>query len=134
VENPRFILLFDGVCNLCNGFVQFVLKRNKRRNIVFGALQSESGQKILRERGLPIEEFESLIVLTDGKTFKKSQAFFALCAQLDFPWPLLCILRVIPRPLSDFIYDKIARSRYRIFGKRDVCMLPTEDIQDRFLP
>ena len=133
MENNKIILLFDGVCNLCNGFVQFILKRNKKRNIYFGALQSESGQRLLKERGLPCDKFETLIVLTNGSILKRSRAVFYLCKQLDFPWPLMGIFKVIPRFISDFIYNLIAKSRYSIFGKKDVCMVPTPDIRDRFI-
>lgn len=133
MDNNKIILLFDGVCNLCNGFVQFILKRNKKRNIYFGALQSESGQRLLKEKGLPCDKFETLIVISKGTILKRSQAFFFLCSQLDFPWPLMGIFRIIPKFISDFVYDRIAKSRYLVFGKKDVCMMPTEAIKDRFI-
>jgi predicted DCC family thiol-disulfide oxidoreductase YuxK len=133
VKNNKIILLFDGVCNLCNGFVQFVLKRNKKANVYFGALQSESGQRLLKEKGLSLDKFETLIVITNGKVLKQSHGVFFICQQLDFPWPLLGIFRIIPRFITDFIYDKIAKSRYAVFGQRDVCMMPTEDIKNRFI-
>ncbi len=133
MDNNKIILLFDGVCNLCNGFVQFILKRNKKRNIYFGALQSESGQRLLKEKGLPFDKFETLIVISKGTILKRSQAFFFLCRQLDFPWPLMGIFRIIPKCISDFVYDRIAKSRYSLFGKKDVCLMPTEDIKGRFI-
>ena len=133
MENNKIILLFDGVCNLCNGFVQFILKRNKKRNIYFGALQSENGQRLLKEKGLPCDKFETLIVITNGTVLKRSRAVFLICSQLDFPWPLIGIFKIIPRFISDFVYDRIAKSRYSVFGKRDVCMVPTEDVKDRFI-
>lgn len=130
----KTILLFDGVCNLCNAWVQFILGRNKSKSIVFGSLQSDSGQKLLKENHLPHTEFDSLIVLSQGKVYKKSQAVFILVKQLDFPWPVFSIFRIIPRPISDWVYDRIAASRYKIFGKRDQCMIPQENVKDRFLP
>jgi len=133
VENNKIILLFDGICNLCNGFVQFILKQNKKRNIYFGALQSESGQRLLKEKGLPCDKFETLIVITNGTVLKRSRAVFLICSQLDFPWPLIGIFKIIPRFISDFVYDRIAKSRYFVFGKRDVCMIPTDDVSDRFI-
>lgn len=133
MDNNKIILLFDGVCNLCNGFVQFILKRNKKRNIYFGALQSESGQRLLKEKGLPCDKFETLIVISNGMVLKRSQAVFLICNQLDFPWPLIGIFRIIPKFISDFVYDRIAKSRYSVFGKKDVCIMPTEDIKDRFI-
>lgn len=133
VENNKIILLFDGVCNLCNGFVQFILKRNSKKNIYFGALQSETGQRLLKEKHLPSEEFDSLIVITNSTYLKRSQAFFLLCKNLDFPWPILAIFRFIPSFISDFIYDRVAKNRYMIFGRREVCMLPTKDVLDRFI-
>lgn len=128
------ILLFDGVCNLCNSWVQFILPRNKSQSIIFGSLQSESGQKLLKENRLPHKEFDTLIVIDQGKVYKKSQAVFFLIKQLDFPWPLFSIFRIIPRCISDRVYDLIARSRYKVFGKLDQCMIPDENVKDRFLP
>ena len=130
----KTILLFDGVCNLCNGWVQFVLKRNKAESIIFGSLQSDGGQKLLKSHHLPHEQFDSLIVFHKGKIYKKSQAVFILVGQLDFPWPVLGIFKIIPSFISDKIYDLIARNRYKVFGKKDQCMIPTEDVKDRFLP
>src|SRR3990172_5103393 len=112
MDNNKIILLFYGLCNLCNGFVQFILKNNKKRNILFGALQSESGQRLLKEKGLPCEKFETLIAITNGTILKRSNAVFLICSQLDFPWPIIGIFRIIPRFISDFIYDNIAKSRY----------------------
>jgi len=96
----KTILLFDGVCNLCNRWVQFVLGRNKSRNIIFGSLQSDSGQQLLKSHHLPHEEFDSLIVFHQGKVYKKSQGVFILVKQLDFPWPVFGVFKIIPRVLS----------------------------------
>jgi len=130
----KTILLFDGICNLCNGWVQFVLKRNKSESIIFGSLQSVSGQELLKTHNLSQTQFDTLIVINQGKVYKKSQAVFILIKQLDFPWPVFAVFKIIPRFLSDKIYDLVARYRYNIFGKMDQCMIPKENVKDRFLP
>ncbi|RLA62198.1 MAG: thiol-disulfide oxidoreductase [Epsilonproteobacteria bacterium] len=129
----KIILLFDGICNLCNRWVQFILRRNKSRSIIFASLQSSSGQKLLKDHHLPQQDFDSLIVFFQGKVYKKSQAVFILVKQLDFPWSLLGVFKIIPKILSDKVYDLIAQSRYKIFGKKDECMVPDESLKDRFL-
>ncbi len=133
MDGNKIILLFDGVCNLCNGFVQFILKRNKKGNIYFGSLQSEAGQALLKERGLPSDKFDTLIVINGKQVLKRSRGVFLLCRQLDFPWPLISLFQIIPKFITDFVYDRVANSRYKMFGKTDVCMIPTEDIKKRFI-
>jgi len=129
----KTILLFDGVCNLCNAWVQFVIKRNKSRSVAFASLQSDAGQNLLKGHNLPHEDFDSLVVFHKGKVYKKSQAVFILVKQLNFPWPLLGVFRIIPTFISNKVYDMIARNRYKLFGKQEQCMLPNESTKDRFL-
>ena len=129
----KTILLFDGVCNLCNNWVQFVINRNKSRSIVFSSLQSDSGQELLKAHNLAHEDFDSLVVFHKGKVYKKSKGVFILVSKLDFPWPILGVFRIIPTFISNKVYDLIARNRYNLFGKKDQCMLPDESTKDRFL-
>lgn len=125
----RAIVLFDGVCNLCNGAVQFMLARDPEGRFRFASLQSEAANKLLG----PGRPEETIILLDGGKTFTKSGAALRIARKLRFPWPLLSVFLLIPAPVRDLIYDWIARNRYRWFGKREACMIPTADIRDRFL-
>jgi len=127
------ILLFDGVCNLCNGLVQFIIKRDPKRKFRFAALQSESGQVLLKKLGLPSDNFDSLVLIKDEHYFLKSTAILHILIEIGGIWKLLTIFIIVPFPLRDFFYNFIAKTRYKIFGKRDQCMLPTSEIKQRFL-
>lgn len=132
-ESKKNILLFDGICNLCNGLVLFIIKRDKHARIKFASLQSEKGQELLNQVGLDNHELKSLVLVIDDKYYLKSTAVFKLLKELGGFWKAFYIFIFIPRPIRDFLYDLIARSRYKIFGKREVCMVPTPDLLDRFL-
>ncbi len=126
------ILLFDGECNLCNGIVQFVIKRDPNAKYQFAALQSETGQKLLKEYNFP-NQFDSFIMIEDGKAYQKSSAALRVVRHLNGGWRLFTVFKIIPTPIRDVIYNFIARNRYKWFGKRDSCMIPTPDIKSRFL-
>jgi predicted DCC family thiol-disulfide oxidoreductase YuxK len=128
------VILFDGVCNLCNGFVQFVIERDPGARFQFGALQSEASQRLLAAAGYSSPEtLDTVVLLEDGRVFTRSTAALHVVRRLSFPWPLAYGLIVIPTPLRDAIYDLVARRRYRWFGRREQCMMPTPDTQRRFL-
>lgn len=131
--SPTRLLLFDGVCNLCNGVVQLVIKNDRHARFQFASLQSEAGQKLLREHGLPTQRFETFVLIEDGKVYTRSTAALRTIRQLRWPWRLLYGLIIVPRRVRDAIYDLIARSRYRLFGKRATCMVPTPELRSRFL-
>ena len=130
----RKIILFDGVCNLCNGSVIFILKREKSPTFQFASIQSKAGKKLLQWCGLP-EGFDQAIVLIDhGKIYLGSTAALKIGGYLKFPWSFLSAMGLfVPRFLRDWVYRQIARNRYRWFGKRDICMVPTENLKARFL-
>jgi predicted DCC family thiol-disulfide oxidoreductase YuxK len=132
-DKKKNILLFDGVCNLCNGAVQFILKRDKKKIFQFASLQSEAGERLLRQYGLSTTAFHSLVLIQDDHVFLKSTAVLKIAKQLGGFCKLWYAFIIIPRFIRDFIYDLVARSRYRIFGKRDRCMIPTADVSDRFI-
>jgi predicted DCC family thiol-disulfide oxidoreductase YuxK len=135
MNNPgKPILLFDGVCNLCNGFVQFLLKRDKRGALLFAPLQSASGQAYLERFGLPRAGFLSVVLVEGDRHSQRSTAGLRSLRALGWPWKAFYALILLPRPLRDLGYDLIARNRYRLFGKRDACMIPTPEIRARFLP
>jgi predicted DCC family thiol-disulfide oxidoreductase YuxK len=127
------ILLFDGVCNLCNRVVQFTIKRDPEEKFKFASLQSESGQALLKKFGLPANDFDSFVFIQGDNYYLKSAAGLHVLKELGGIWSVFYALMIIPGPLRDFIYRLIAKTRYSIFGKRDTCMVPTEDLKKRFL-
>jgi predicted DCC family thiol-disulfide oxidoreductase YuxK len=133
VGDTEVIVLFDGVCNLCTGSVQFLLQRDRRRRFRFAALQSSAGQALLRQHGLAGDILETIVVLERGKARLRSNAALLLARRLPWPWPLLAALRILPRALRDALYTLVARHRYRWFGRTERCMLPTPEVADRFL-
>lgn len=127
------ILLFDGVCNLCSGSVQFVLKRNEKANVKFASLQSEFGKKLIEQSDLPKDYFGSLVLFKNGKTLAKSDAALQLTKDLSGLWKLAVVFRIVPKFIRDAVYDWIARNRYKWFGKKEVCWVPNPKWQHRFL-
>jgi predicted DCC family thiol-disulfide oxidoreductase YuxK len=127
------VILFDGVCNLCNGFVQFVIARDAAGRFQFAALQSAAGQR-LRASVPPASPLaDSIVLIEDGRVWTRSAAALRVARGLRCPWPLAYILVILPRPLRDWAYDVVARNRYRWFGRRDACMVPTPALRSRFL-
>lgn len=127
------VLLFDGVCNFCNGSVNFIIDHDSKRYFRFAALQSEAGQAILRHFGLPLSDFDTMIVVENGKYYRKSTAALRIARHLGWPWSLGAIGLMIPAFLRDLGYSLIARNRYKWFGQQDQCRIPTPDIRSRFL-
>lgn len=127
------ILLFDGVCNLCNKLVIFIIRRDNKALIKFSALQSREGLSLLQERGLSAEGINSIVFIERNKYFLKSSAVLHLLKALGGGWRIMYGLIIIPRFIRDFFYDLIAKYRYRIFGISEKCMMPGTEIEDRFL-
>jgi predicted DCC family thiol-disulfide oxidoreductase YuxK len=127
------IILFDGVCNFCNGVVNFIIRQDKKKVFRFAALQSEAGQKLLEQYGLPKEKFDSFLLIDNGKAYKSSTAGLRLYSRLPWYWKWTQIFWIVPRFLRDAVYNFIARNRYRWFGKSESCMIPTADVRSRFL-
>jgi predicted DCC family thiol-disulfide oxidoreductase YuxK len=127
------IILFDGVCNLCSGFARFVIAHDREARFRFAAMQSPAGRALLERYGLPLEDWESNVLIEAGTAYLKSTACLRIVRRLAFPWRLLYAVRLVPRPLRDWLYDRIARNRYAIFGRQTRCMLPEEGTQERFL-
>lgn len=127
------ILLYDGVCGFCNSSVQFILKHDRAGRFRFAALQSEVGQAMLRELGMRTDEFDTVVLVEDGRAFKRSAAALRVARGLGMPWKALYAFVVVPRPIRDFCYDQFAKHRYRFFGKLDACMLPPPEARSRFL-
>lgn len=127
------LIVFDGVCNWCNAWVDFTIARYPRAKFKFGTLQSEPAQQILTSLRLSTEDFETFLLLEQGRVFTKSTAALKILRQLSGLWPLFYLGIVIPRPLRDTVYDYVARRRYRWMGKADTCRVPTEAERDRFV-
>ena len=130
IDHP--IILFDGVCNLCNNSVQFVIRRDQQRKFRFASLQSNVGQHYLQRFGVKPDVY-SIILIQDGRVFDRSSAALEIAKNLSGAWPAFYTLKIIPKFLRDIVYDFIARRRYKWFGKKDECMIPTPDLKDRFL-
>ncbi|MFN7973935.1 MAG: thiol-disulfide oxidoreductase DCC family protein [Acidobacteriota bacterium] len=130
------IVLFDGVCNFCNGAVNFLIDRDPAGNLAFAPLQSPKGQEILAAHGLPAtgqEALDTMILVEDDRVSTRTTAALRTLPYLKQPWPLLRVLLAVPRPLRDLAYRAFARNRYRLFGKRETCRVPTPEIRARFL-
>jgi len=133
-NNQTQIILFDGVCNLCNSMVQFTIKRDPNEKFKFASLQSESGQALLQKFGLSTRDFHSFVFISGDKYFLRSSAALHVLKELGGIWKVMYIFILIPRPLRDLFYRIIAGNRYSLFGKSDTCMIPTPELQQRFLP
>ena len=131
--NNKKIILFDGVCNFCNFWVNFIIKRDVRKIFKFAALQSETGVKLTEKLSINTNDIDSVILILNAKYFVKSEAALKIAKELTHLWKLFYYLKVIPLPVRDFIYDLIAKNRYAIFGKRDTCRVPTEEEKGRFI-
>ena len=126
-------ILFDGVCNLCNGFVQFVIARDPAARLHFASLSSGAAQALLREAGVSAPFPDSIVLIEDGAVNFRSDAPLRIARRLTFPWPLAYALVLVPRVIRDRVYDIIAARRYRWFGRRDRCMVPTPELRARFV-
>jgi predicted DCC family thiol-disulfide oxidoreductase YuxK len=133
--NPtvQHIVLFDGVCNLCNASVQFIIHHDSEKKFYFASLQSETGEILLKKHGIDPAKTDSVIYITNGKAYTRSTAALRIASQLDGPVKLLSVFRIVPRFIRNAVYDCIAANRYRWFGKREYCMIPTKEHLSRFL-
>ncbi|HZY79517.1 MAG TPA: thiol-disulfide oxidoreductase DCC family protein [Cyclobacteriaceae bacterium] len=132
-ESNHPVILFDGVCNLCNSSVQFVINHDPKGKFRFSALQSEFGQQQLEKHQFNKEELLSVVLLIDGKAYDKSRAALEIAKNLSGLWPLMYAFIVVPPFIRNFVYNWISRNRYRWFGRRDECMIPTPELKARFI-
>ncbi len=128
------IILFDGICNLCNSSVIFILQHEKDPSFRFASIQSEIGKELLAWCGLPSDYIEAVILMDRGKIYLGSTATLQIGRKLKFPWTILSSLGLLfPKFVREWVYSQIAKHRYRWFGKRDVCMVPTGALRARFI-
>ena len=133
MDHPYNIVFFDGVCNLCNGLVKFIIKRDLKNRILFSPLQSPLGQATLEKMKMDPEEINTVVYFSGDKLYLKSSAILQILKDMGGVWKLLFGLIVVPRFIRDFIYDLVARNRYKVFGKKESCMVPTPEVKERFI-
>ncbi len=133
MKYPR-VIVFDGVCNLCNSSVQWVLKYDKNARFSFASLQGEFGQNLLKQNALDPKTFHSFILLEGDQLYTQSTAALRVAKKMSFPFFLLYPFILVPKFIRDTIYDYIANNRYKWFGKTDSCMIPDPEVQQRFIP
>jgi predicted DCC family thiol-disulfide oxidoreductase YuxK len=125
------IVLFDGVCNFCNGSVNFIIRNDPEKRFKFAALQSEAGQELRAKYGIG-DDVDSIVLIEDGKAYTHSTAGLRIAKTLGGIWSLGYIGIIVPAFIRDLLYRTFAKNRYRFFGRQEACMLPTPDVRDRF--
>lgn len=133
IRRHKHIILFDGVCPLCCGWVQFVYRRDRHMAFSFASVQSATGQTLLQWCGLPTTRYDTMVYIRHGRAHLQSDAFLHIVRLLRWPWPVLGSAWLIPPLLRNSAYNVIARNRYRLFGKRSRCFVPTGDWCGRFI-
>lgn len=131
LKNP--VIFFDGVCNLCTGSVQFVIKHDPQHYFRFASLQSEFGQEFLQQNGISADTFDSFILWEDGKYYTESTAALRVARKLNGPWPGFYAFILLPAFIRNSVYRLIARNRYRWFGKKEACWVPTAALNSLFI-
>ena len=130
---PHSVILFDGVCNLCTVSVQFVIKHDPKHQFRFSSLQSEFGQQVMKEFNLPTAEFGSFILLEKGNIYTRSSGALHVTKKLNAAWPLLYAFIIVPPFIRNGIYNWIAKNRYKWFGKKEECWVPTAELNSLFI-
>lgn len=133
IDKHDKVIVFDSECKLCNKWSRFIITHDSQRQIKLCATQSNAGSYLSQSSGYSSEQPETILYLKNGGYFIKSEAFFELMADLEYPWKFVGIFRLLPLALRDRAYDIVARNRYKIFGKYDRCRLPNADHTDRYL-
>ncbi|MDO7138935.1 thiol-disulfide oxidoreductase DCC family protein [Algibacter lectus] len=134
VPKHKKLILFDGVCNLCNSSVQYVIKRDRKEHFLFTALQSETGKQILDQYKIDTTKIDSILLYTPEKGINyKSTAALKVATSLGFPVNLMAIFFIVPTFIRNWVYDFIAKNRYKWYGKKESCMIPTPELKNRFL-
>ena len=133
IQDRFDIVLFDGVCNLCNAAVDLIVRNDKNGNLKVGALQDPKTKDLLKDYAINGDYLDSIILIRGDKVYYKSRAALEITKKLKGLWPLLYVFIIIPNAVRDPVYDWIARNRYRWYGKKDTCRLPTPEERSRFL-
>ena len=132
-KDHKSILLFDGICNLCNTSVQFILKRDQKEQFLFASLQSDAAEKLLLQYKEKKIGMDSILLIEDGKVYQKSTAVLKICRHLNWPWRMFSAASQLPESFTDKVYDLIAKNRYQWFGKKDSCTMMMPEFKNRFI-
>jgi len=132
-DPSRPLIVFDGVCVFCSGFVRTVVRLDRKKRFRFATAQSPLGEALFRKHGLRTDSYDTSLTLVDNEAFTQLDGFIAVMAELGWPWRAAKALLVLPRPLRDWIYDRVAKSRYAVFGRKDSCEVPSADLRERLI-
>ena len=132
-DTKQSIIFFDGVCNLCEGFIQWIIRRDSDGYFQFSSLQSDFAHAFFEAKKEDLGDLNTVLLYHEGEFYKESDVSFEVIRRLGFPWVLLYPFRLLPRMIRDSIYRWVAKNRYRWFGKKEACMIPTPELQSRFL-
>ncbi len=132
IENNH-IIIFDGVCNFCNDAVNFILKRDKHKRFLFTPMQSNFAKTLIEKSQNEKADLDTIILIKDAVIFVRSEAALEIAKDIGGFWFLLRVLKLIPVPIRDYFYKVFANNRYKIFGRREVCMIPTQELKNRFI-
>ena len=132
-KDQKTIILFDGICNLCNGSVQFILKRDKNEKFLFASLQSDASKNILLQYNVKKNSLDSILIIEDGQVYDKSTAVLKISRHLNWPWTMFSIALHLPLGIRDSVYDFVGRNRYKWFGKKDSCTMMIPEYKNRFI-
>ncbi|TGQ74542.1 DUF393 domain-containing protein [Mesorhizobium sp. M00.F.Ca.ET.186.01.1.1] len=127
------LIVFDGVCVFCSGFVHMVLRLDRKARFRFATAQSPLGESLFRKYGLATDSYETNLALVGGLPYIRLDSFVAVMSELGWPWRAATLLLVLPRPLRDWLYDRVAKNRYALFGRKDACEIPSPELRERFL-
>ncbi|MCL1056648.1 DCC1-like thiol-disulfide oxidoreductase family protein [Shewanella gelidimarina] len=133
MQSRSDIIIFDGVCNLCHAAVNFVIEHDTAARFVFAPLQSNTAKRYLSQYGVTEDALDSVILIKAGRCYLRSDAAIEIAKSLDTPWPLLRFMRFLPKMIRDGLYNAVAKRRYSLFGTRAICILPTEEVKQRFI-
>lgn len=129
----RHLVIFDGVCNFCNGSVNFIIKHDSQRIFSFTPMQSELAQQLINKYGITKVGVDTFLLIKNNQCYVRTNAALEITKDLDGYWKWMRLFRIVPRPIRDFFYRLFARNRYALFGRTDACIVPSDEIKDRFL-
>jgi predicted DCC family thiol-disulfide oxidoreductase YuxK len=132
-EKEHAVILFDGICNFCNDRINFIIRHDKRDYFRYTPMQSETGMKIMKENNLDATSPDSFFLVENGKSYDRSTAALRIVRKLSGAWPLLYFFIIVPKFLRDIGYKIVAKNRYKWWGKKDACMIPTPEVRQKFL-
>jgi predicted DCC family thiol-disulfide oxidoreductase YuxK len=130
---PDHVVVFDGVCNFCSWSVSFIIAHDKRALFRFAALQSAAGRELCQRSGIDPDQVDAVLLFQRDRVRRRSDAALAIATAFGGPWRLLAVFWLVPRPVRDWLYGIVARRRYRWFGQRTTCLVPTDEIRHRFI-